>query len=470
MVSVCWYRSEQLKMLSCRSLAGVCLLSCLAAFTATAGTVSPFSLDLSALGGSAAFHGTTVASGLDFPYGMALTPNGSILWGKNTPLTIYGIEAPVTSALMVLARNADGSFAAPQQIAGNINGPITNIRGVNGLTVVDAGAASGRTMTFYDQNFNQTGSVAFSYATQDWWHSTGMSAIAQQPDGSYKVFFIVGSEADGTKTTDKVTTSGLFQTTLNADSVYMVTLSNSGGTLQAIQPPVQVATGLRNPYGLVVDPGGNLLIGENGQDGTHANGNELSADGIDFISAARLGTSITDFGFPDSYTNFFSCQRTSGNPNAALPLAAFCAITDSYGLDRSEGLAGMAYVNAGAMPFAGAQGGLLVGFHGAKNATGSANYENAFLYYDFASGIYTPIVHTGTSGVGHLDTVLVDGSNFFVADMATLGVVDGVGGENSGTITEFSFAAAPEPGTFALSFPLLALLAVIRGRIARGRT
>lgn len=358
---------------------------------------------------------------------------------------------------MILPRNSDGTFGTPQQLATNITGPITNIRSVNGLTVVDAGSASGRTMTFYDQNFNQAGNVHFSYASQDWWHSTGMSTVVAQPDGSYKVFFIVGSKADGARTTAHVTTSGLFQTTLNADSVYMTTLSSSGGTLHTVAAPVQVATGLRNAYGLVVTPGGDLLIGDNGQDVTHH-----SVDTINRIPLDYLGTTVFDFGFPDSYTNFFNCQRTTGNANATAPLVSFCSLPFGNAVDPPEGLAGMAFVNPGAMPFVGSQGGLMVGFHGYKDAAGAANLENGFLYYDLASGIYTPIVHTGALGIGHLDTVLINGSSMYIADMSTAGIVDAVGGNNSGTITGFSFAPEPATGLFAAAG--LTLLLVTRKR------
>jgi hypothetical protein len=116
-------------------------------------------------------------------------------------------------------------------------------------------------------------------------------------------------------------------------------------------------------------------------------------------------------------------------------------------------------VTAGAAPFAGAGGGVFVGFHGTKNGTGPANDDNAFLYYDFTSGKYFPIVDAGTLGVGHLDNVLVSGSKLFIADMSTAGIVNGPGGTGSGAIYEFDLAT-PEPATIFLAAVALGFLLV----------
>jgi glucose/arabinose dehydrogenase len=219
----------------------------LAAATALAGTIAPFALNLP---GGGSVPGTTIASGLDFTYGMAMLPDGSLVFGSNAPTSPFGIAAgPAAGSLWILPKGSDGSFGAPYEAVSNLSGIVTNIRNVDGLTVVESGAASSRTMNFYDQNLNPLGAVSFTYPSQAWWHSTGMSVISPQPEGSNRIYFIVGSKADQAKTTDQVTTSGLFNATLNADSVYMVNVTNSGGTLQA-SAPTQVATGLRNPYGL----------------------------------------------------------------------------------------------------------------------------------------------------------------------------------------------------------------------------
>jgi hypothetical protein len=155
---------------------------------------------------------------------------------------------------------------------------------------------------------------------------------------------------------------------------------------------------------------------------------------------------LYDFGFPDSYVEFATGNYVNGDPSAPPPLAAFIPVNDSHGVPQSsEGLSGMAFVAPGSLPFAGAMGGEIVTFHGVKDAAGPANYDNALLYYDFASGVYTPILDAGTAGVGHIDSVLVSNGAIFLADFATSGLVDQSGGDNTGAIYEFTFST-PEPG------------------------
>jgi hypothetical protein len=202
---------------------------------------------------------------------------------------------------------------------------------------------------------------------------------------------------------------------------------------------------------LSLDVNGNLIIGDNGQDGSHANGNELGADSLDIVPANAIGQTIYDFGFPASYTNFSTCQLVNGDPASVRSTAAFCLVNDAYGLDRSEGLAGMSYIPPGALSFVGPNGGEFIGFHGVTDAAGSANYENATLYYDFARGQYYQIVHAGTAGVGHLNTLLVNGKSLFLLDMAMQGVVNGTAGAGTSNLYQFDFAT-PEPAAGSLLF------------------
>jgi hypothetical protein len=438
---------------------------------ASAGPIAPFTLNLGGLGGSSSVTGTTLASGLDYPYGMSLATDGSLLFGQSLPQTIFGIEGgPSVGSVWQLPAQGGGSFGAPLQVAGGLNGPVTDVRTTpNGLTLVDSGAASGRQMIFYNSSYQQIGALNFSYPTQNWDHSTGMSLEVQQPDGSVRVYFIVGSEADQTATTVPVTTSGLFSATLNADSVYMVTLQSNGSSLQVSGAPQQVATGLRNPYGLTLDSAGDLIIGDNGQDGAHPV-NELGADTLNVIPAANIGNTVYDFGFPNSYVNFATGQYINGDPGATPPLTAFLPVADTNGvLQYSEGLSGMAYVPPDTFSFVGALGGEIVTFHGVKDASGAANYDDAVEYYNFATGVYTPIVDSGAAGTGHIDSVLISGDSIILADFASDGLVDQAGGDNTGAIYEFTIGT-PEPAAgFLAAAGLAAMLSMAGGRRARRR-
>jgi hypothetical protein len=413
-----------------------------------ASTIPPFDLNLSALGNYSA-TGATLASSLSYPYGMAMTSNGSILFGESQPTTSGGIEGgPSTGSVWMLAAQPSGGFSAPQQLIGGLGGPVTDVRvAQDGTILVDSGAASGRTLTLYNSSGALLASLDFSYPTQAWWHSTGMSLIKQLPDGTDQIFFIVGSEFDQANTTDKVTASGLVNATLNAGAIYAMTVQPGANSVAVISAPVQIVTGVRNPYGLTLDADGNLVVGDNGQDGAQ-DPNEIGADTLNIVPSRGIGSAILDFGFPLSYTDFNSGARINGDPNATGPLAAFIPENDSNGiLQYSEGLAGMAFAPFGSFPFVGPEGGEFIGFHGTKDAAGAANPDDAFLYYDFASGTYFPIIDGGTDGVGHLDTVLVSGNSLFIADFATAGVVDAPGDSSSGAIYQFTVQSVPEPST-----------------------
>ncbi len=411
---------------------------------AEAGSPPPFTLDLGGVGASGyTVTATTLATGLNYPYGMAMSQDGSIVFGQSLPLTGGGIEGgPSTGSVWMLPKQADGTFGAPRLLIDNLVGPVTDVRARGGLMLVDSGAASGRTMSLYNQSSQQIGLLGFNYPTVDWDHSTGMSLLVPGSGGAQRIYFIIGSEFDQDATIAQLSTSGLFHAALNPDSVYYVDVSVNGNSLTVLGPPQQVAKGLRNPYGLTLDASGNLIIGDNGQDGAHLV-NEVGADTLDVVPAARIGTVIYDFGFPNSYTDFATGQRVNGDPGATAPLVSFVPVPNAAGtLQYPEGLAGMAYAPPGSMPFVGSLGGEVVAFDGTKDAAGAANFDDALLYYDFASGKYSAIVDSGSAGAGHLDTVLVSGNSLFVADFSSAGIVDDVGGTGSGAIYEFTFNAA----------------------------
>ena len=181
------------------------------------------------------------------------------------------------------------------------------------------------------------------------------------------------------------------------------------------------------------------------------------------IPRSLIGTGIYDFGFPNAYVSFATGNWVNdGNANAIQPLIAFRPVADAGGvLQKSEGLSGMAFAPAGSLPFVGALGGEIIGFYG-KSASGTANDRNALLYYDFAAGTLVPILNAGTAGVGHLNSIAVSGHTLLLGEMATYsGGTNDIGGLGSGAIYSFEFST-PEPGTFWLGIPGLALWVVRR--------
>lgn len=431
--------------------------------SAQADLLAPFTLNLSQLGGSASMSGLTIDGGLNFEDGLSTTANGSIVFGQNLATTgsgiNYGNGEGVTGSVWIQPKLSDGTFGAPQKIVDGLSGLVTDVRTLsNGTILVDSGAGGSggsgtRVMSFYTQTGALVGSMNFSYPSGGWEHSTGMSYVVGNPNGTDTIYFIVGSQVDQAVTTATVSTNGLSSSTLKGDSVYSMVVNPSGGQVQLVSGPVQVATGLRNAFGLSLDSLGDLVIGDNGIDGAHPV-NELGADTLDIIPAAMIGTQLFDFGFPNSYVNFATGQYVSGDPGATAPLTAFLPVADSMGnLQSSEGLSDMAYAAPGSLPFVGPDGGEIIGFHGVFDGGGSANYDNALEYYDFASGKYYPILDAGTAGVGHLDSVAIDGHTLYLGEMSSIGTVNDLSGLGQGAIYEFDFSAAyaPEPSTWILA-------------------
>ena len=446
------------------------LLSIVYAPTITASIVSPFTLDFSTFGGPAALQGTTLAGGLNFPYGFARLPDGSLLYGQSLPTSAvglyYGNGPATTGSVWMQAAQPGGTFAAPQKIIDGLAGVVTDVRTfADGTILVDSGNGNpnNRTMSFFSSTGQPKGALAFTYPGGGWEHSTGMSLVQQNSDGSANIFFILGSQDDNHKTnsTVSVTGAGLSPTTINGDSIYRVTVTTAGNAVQVIAPPIQVATGFRNAYGLALDSLGNVFAADNGIDGAHLH-DQLAADALYRIPTSQIGASVFDAGFPNSYTDFTTGQQVQGDPNAASPIVAFRPDPQS-----SEGVAGLAFVVPGELG-TGASGGVLAAFHGVFDAGGSDNYDNALELYDFASGTLTPVLNAGTAGMGHIDSVYVQDNRIFLSDFSQNGEVNSLAGVGQGAVYEFDYPASiPEPGTWAgAAAALLLFLGVKRNRLS----
>ena len=92
--------------------------------------LAPFNLDFSASSGSSALQRTVLSSGLNFAYGLARLPDGSLVFGQSTPTSavglLYGNGPATTGSIWVLTKLPGGDFAAPQKIVDNLAGVVTD--------------------------------------------------------------------------------------------------------------------------------------------------------------------------------------------------------------------------------------------------------------------------------------------------------------------------------------------------------
>jgi hypothetical protein len=189
----------------------------------------------------------------------------------------------------------------------------------------------------------------------------------------------------------------------------MVTVTPTSDGLEFGQQ-VQVASGLRNGTTLMFAPGtGDLWIGENGIDGLVNPIEAFSADELDVVPADQIGTTVVDFGFPDSYVDM-ATGDIIGPETAAV---SFRPIDGS----EAEGIAGIVFVPA-SFPKELA-GGILAGFHGQFDMTGIENEENPVRWANPETGDQFDLVSNDSTGVGHIDSMTATGDSIYLADFCT---------------------------------------------------
>jgi glucose/arabinose dehydrogenase len=369
------------------------------------------------------FRVTVFASGINYPYSMLQLSDGSLLAGLSNPTggNLYNStgelrrfvdangDGVADDAGTVLFSGLPGVVTSVRQ-AGNLCLVLSSLPGSEQIAVLRFGA------TPADQ-LSSVGTIRFSFLA-NWEHTTFELDTRPTPGGGagdYDVFWNIGSFENDKKTTSTVGASGLLTGTLNGDAIYMASLHDNGSTV-TFSNLTQVATGLRNAAGMTFQPGtGDFYFQDNGIDGGGNPEEELSADEIDKIAAADIGNGIADFGFPDTYTDYFTGQQvgTSGIP----PLVAFVPGTGP------EVAGAVKVVTSPPLFPTGLTNGLLVGFHGIFDGGGPANDENSVDYVDLNTNTFFPIIAAGTPGVGHLDGLLSTNDSVFVADLSSNGDV-----------------------------------------------
>jgi glucose/arabinose dehydrogenase len=286
--------------------------------------------------------------------------------------------------------------------------------------------------------------LQFNYP-QPWDHSS-MGMVAEPTPGvpgSYNLIINLGSQYDNVATspTSQVTLTGTgfssFPTTnLSGDSLYMLTINETGAE-PAVTNVQQVATGIRNVFGLTFDGQGNLWFSDNGMDELPPGssqplpppGEPPQADELNFMSAAQLasGTPL-NYGFPNCYIQY-AWGAIPGVPvgsGCVQPVVAFQPVTDLTGIHQLKGATQIALAPAD-FP-AGFNDGIFVGFTG----DGGLDDNGGMAYYSFATGQYIQFVES--TDVANIIGVSSTDDALYFTDAGT------------GTVYELT-AASPEPGT-----------------------
>jgi glucose/arabinose dehydrogenase len=395
------------------------------------------------------FRITVFASGSNYPYSMVQLADGSLLVGTSRPSGSNYYDS-VGELIRLVDQDGDGvADGLGTVLFTGLPGAVTSVRqagslyfvtsvqpGSEGISVLRAGATPVDPLSW-------VGNLRFDFPS-DWEHVSYALAVREDPDqpGDYDLFFNIGSQDNFAETTTRVPASGLLNGSLNGEAIYKVTVHDTGTTpiFYGLQ---QIATGLRNAAGMVIDPAsGDLYFEDNGIDGLIDADEPLSADEINKIPAAQIGTGVDDFGFPNDYIEYRTGRRIGSG--GIQPLVAFQPWPAPLNGSESEGPAEIGFAPPG-FP-AGLNNGIFVGFHGRFNLGGLENEENPVIYYDLATGQYFHFIENDQPGIGHLDAMLATNDSLFLADISSNGSM--FNGAQGGVIYQIK---AIHPGTAAPS-------------------
>lgn len=414
----------------------------------------------------ARFRVSVFATGLGYPTSMAQLADGSLLVatsdGGASWLSNY-IFASTSGALVRLVDgDRDGIADGPAQtVATGLPGLVTSVRREGNLVFALSSQSGNQALTIWRTGssaaapLQAAGRLSFAFPSS-FEHTTYALATRPAPGGGVEVFFNVGSESNSQSTpADKTvgltaaagatfTTGSSFQ--LAADSVHRVTITENSSTL-TIGPPQQIARGLRNAAGMAFDAQGNLWLQDNGMD-DRVSGVSISADELNRIAAADVGTVVPDFGFAQTYVDYATGAVVGPTAGVESPLVAFRPLAG----ERSEGAVELAMAPA-SFP-SDFSGGVFVPFSGVFNQGGINNPENPLAFVNTANNTYFHFI--ANQQFGHPNGVLATTDALYVSDLNYLGLFGNPAGstplvpaDQQGVIYKITYV--PEPATIALA-------------------
>ncbi|MFN0053427.1 MAG: hypothetical protein ACKV0T_14685 [Planctomycetales bacterium] len=365
------------------------------------------------------FQITTYATGLNFPKSMQQLSDGSLLVATTDSPSGSFFASATGNLVRLVDSDHNGQADGPAQVLySGLSGGLISIQLAGNLVL----ASNGSRISFLRQGASPTDSLTLIGAINltypgFWGHRTsGMKVrdVAGQP-GRFELYFNVGSQENYAATTVPVVASGLVSGSLNADSIYRVTINDIGGVVE-VSDLTQIAAGLRNAAGITFDPNtGDLLFADNGIDGLIDANEPLSADELNRIVAGNIGGAVEDFGFPSTFIPY----RTGGQGGAGdNPLVAFQPLPNPANGSESEGPADIAFTPDSFRSILGE--GVFVGFHGRSELAGLANEENPLVYYSLATDSYFHFIDNDQP-IGHLDGLLATSDALYLADFSSNG-------------------------------------------------
>jgi len=367
------------------------------------------------------FRITTLASGLNYPLGMALLADGSIMVAVSNGTDFF---KSTSGSLIRLADNDDDGVAESRTVlASNVpGGGLTAVRTAGKLVFTTAQGAD-KPITIYRLGATATapltevGKILINY-DGNWHHPNSALAIRSTPgeNNSYDLFFQLGSSENFARTTRTLSLNSTIGVagTLNGDALHVLQIRDDGVRVTGANL-TQIATGLRNAAGMAFHPvTGDLYVQDNGIDGLVNSNEPLSADELNMISANHIGGAIEDFGFPDNYIAYRTGEFIGGG--GIRPLIAFLPVPNPQTGAESTGPNDVVFAPRG-FP-TGLNDGLFVGFHGQFSGGGIDNAENPVVYVDLNTRQYFHFIAAKQPNVGHLDGLLATTNSLFLADLS----------------------------------------------------